>query len=108
MKRFNLTEKHIKLLTKAYVSWEDCEFGAPAIDCKRPYGNSDVYVDMSEILGDVIECPSCGYKISSLTDEELDKLHGQTRDALQIILKTKSFEPGIYVCSDYGNDWRKE
>ena len=30
--------------------WDDCEFGAPAIDCKRPYGNSDVYNDIAKIL----------------------------------------------------------
>jgi hypothetical protein len=34
-----------------YITWDDCEFGAPACDCKRPYGNSDVYGDMAEILG---------------------------------------------------------
>ena len=50
-KLFELTEEHIKLLRQMCVSWDDCEFGAPAIDCKRPYGNSDVYSDIAKILG---------------------------------------------------------
>ena len=45
---FTVTEEHLKLLRRAYVDWEDCEFGAPAIDCKRPYGNSDVIADIGE------------------------------------------------------------
>lgn len=50
MKTFEVKEEHIKLLRSAYTSWDDCEFGAPAIDCKRSYGNSDVLGDMAEIL----------------------------------------------------------
>jgi len=41
-KTFVLTENHIKLLRKAYVTWEDGDFGAPSIDTRRPYGNSSV------------------------------------------------------------------
>ena len=48
---FTVTEEHLKLLRRAYVGWDPCEFGAPAIDCKRPYGNSDVISDIGEILG---------------------------------------------------------
>lgn len=47
--RFALTDQHLTLLRSAYVRWEDCEFGAPAIDYKRPYGNSDVVGDMAMI-----------------------------------------------------------
>lgn len=47
---FTLTEDHIKLLSRAYIGWEDSEFGAPSIDCKRPYGNSYVEGDVAEIL----------------------------------------------------------
>jgi len=32
---FQLTEQHVTLLRNAYVNWDDCEFGAPAINCKR-------------------------------------------------------------------------
>src|SRR6266568_5645220 len=40
---FTVTEDHLKLLRHAYLYWEYGEgYGAPAIDPKRPYGNSDV------------------------------------------------------------------
>ena len=35
-KKFEVKLEHLKLLKRAYVRWEDCEFGAPSIDCKRP------------------------------------------------------------------------
>jgi len=102
---FIMTEDHIKLLTNAYVSWEYCEYGAPAIDGKRPYGNSNVVWDIAEILGWIVP--------SIMTDEEDDdfydgtgkfegiheraeKIHEETQTALQIILRTKSFVPGTY------------
>ena len=27
-----LTEDHVRLLRSAYIEWNDCEFGAPAIN----------------------------------------------------------------------------
>ena len=41
----------VRLLRRAHVTWMDAEFGAPEIDCKRPYGSSGVYSDIAEILG---------------------------------------------------------
>ena len=91
-KEFELTADHIKLLQQAYIGWEDCETGAPAIDCKRPYGNSYVPGDIAEILG--WELGEDG-----LTDEQEDlayALHKETETALQIILTHKTFEPGKF------------
>src|ERR1700734_729843 len=86
---FTVTEDHLKLLRHAYVGWDDCEFGAPAIDCKRPYGNSDVIDDIAEILGVPDE---------QVRDEESEILpgvkaaftclHGETATVLQIALAT--------------------
>lgn len=45
------TADHLKLLDRMELRWENCEYGAPAVDCKRPYGNSDVAGDIAEILG---------------------------------------------------------
>ena len=39
---FTLTVDHITLLNNMWVDWSDVEYGAPEIDPKRPYGNSDV------------------------------------------------------------------
>ena len=48
---FEMTENHIKLLNNFYVNWDDCEFGAPCINPKRPYGNSSGVDDVAEVLG---------------------------------------------------------
>lgn len=92
-KKFTLTDDHLKLLRQAYVGWEDCETGAPAIDCKRPYGNSYVAGDVAEILGWEID------DYNDLSDEEISramKIHEETEIALQIVLFTGRFVPGVY------------
>lgn len=30
---------------------DNCEYGAIGVDCKRPFGNSDVEVDILELIG---------------------------------------------------------
>ncbi len=47
---FTVTADHLKLLRAAYVDWDACEFGAPAIDSKRPYGNGGVVRDIANIV----------------------------------------------------------
>jgi hypothetical protein len=95
--RFEVTDQHIKLLRAANVRWEDCEFGAPAIDCKRPYGNSSVLADMSEILG---------IAPNDADWDELKSLHKETETALQIFLATGEMKPGKYEAERYTNDWK--
>lgn len=46
-----ITKDHLKLLKKAYWDHNEMEYGAPWINPKRPYGNSDVEEDIAEILG---------------------------------------------------------
>jgi hypothetical protein len=95
---FTITPEHINLLRNAVVRWEDCEFGAPAIDCKRPYGNSSVYEDMIEILG---------YDKASYVKEYLNKLHRETETVLQIFLYTGEMKTGKYVSERYGAVWKR-
>lgn len=97
MKEFTVTENHIKLLRKAYVGWEDCEYGAPSIDCKRPYGNSDVPDDIRDILAN-----------PSLTNIEVRELHEGTKTALQILLRYGEFKAGVYSADDYRQNWELE
>ena len=109
MKTFHLTDEHIKLLSHMFTSWEDAEFGAPSIDPKRPYGNSNVVDDMREILGiEPDKCPECGYVLNANgpSDSDLDTLHRELETALQVVLRTVSFVPGTYVTEDYSRDWR--
>lgn len=103
---FEVTEQHLTLLRHAYVDWDHCEFGAPAINPKRPYGNSWVYGDIAELLG--IE-PEDGDEFSSDQKDRMASLHAQTLTALQIILVTGVMEPGIYAKTRQFHDrsWEK-
>lgn len=101
--QFEVTPEHITLLRHAVVRWEDGEYGAPAIDCKRPYGNSGVEFDVAEILRWVK--PN---DYDALTDEMRERasaIHAATEHALQIFLSTGEMKPGRYVRVSY-NEWR--
>ena len=105
-KQFELTENHIKLLSHMYVDWYEGAYdGAPTINTKRPYGNSSVAYDVYEIIHgkewdygeyDEDEMPEEIY-------EQMLELHRETGTALQIVLCTKSFEPGLY---ELKSEWR--
>lgn len=99
--KFTLTEDHIKLLRRFEVGWQDCETGAPEIDPKRPYGNSDVETDMHEILTGKEHRMGC----PDSKREAYLKLHREMETALQIVLSTSSFKPGKYEAPEYSN-WR--
>ena len=127
MKKFIVKEEHLKLISHMNVGWNDCEFGAPEIDPKRPYGNSDVIQDIVEIFGmEEIDDERFIFRIfgqeyrlrgddkynidfdheGDLT-EILTNLHKETETALQIALATKSFETGEYTADDYSSNWGK-
>ncbi|GEM_PF-2766615 len=105
---FNLTEEHIKLARRMNVYWDDAMYlGAPAIDMKRPYGNSDVLEDILEILD---EKPVEDVDERIYTKKQYKKaeaLHREMETALQVILAAGSFEPGVYTAEKYRNNWRK-
>ena len=93
--RFVLTQDHLTLLRHAYVSWCAEETGSPQIDPKRPYGNSDVPMDVAEILGwDV------GEELTGEQEEEAMILHGETSTALQIALVNLPNLKGIWEKDD--------
>lgn len=101
---FTITEDHIKLIQHLEIIWWDCEFGAPAVDPKRPYGNSDVEEDIAHILG--WELLTTEQNIEARI--EANKLHKELKQVLQIVLCTKSFQPGKYVKeNDYSDkSWK--
>ena len=108
MKEFTLKAEHVKLLSKACVGWQDCETGAPTIDPKRPYGNSDVASDVAEILGlEAKRCPHCGEELEETDKDMLMEWHKETETALQVILSAQSFEPGTYVEIKY-QTWKRK
>lgn len=108
VKRFEVKEEHLKLLREANVWWWDCEFGAPCIDPKRPYGNSSVTKDIADILGEKLIEDEYGEKIVAKEQgERFRKLHRQLEPVMEIMLHLAKLDPGWYECSEYGNDWRK-
>lgn len=98
MERFTMTTDHIKLLRAAWTSWDDCEYGAPCIDPKRPYGNSDVPGDIVEILGwdPQYTDPEDPYDLTDEQAREANRVHRETEKALQIVLTLGTWEPGTY------------
>lgn len=127
MREFELKPIHLKLLQQMNVEWNDVEFGAPEIDPKRPYGNSNVLQDLAEYMGiraydkkglfavpvgDTIyfikgeDSANLDFETNEDLSIALELLHKETQTALQIVLSSQSFTPGIYVADDYSNDWR--
>jgi hypothetical protein len=97
---FRVLPEHIILLQRMNMRWDDCEFGAPGVDSKRPYGNSDVVSDIAEILGVKGALDRHGYEeFSDEQEDYLCKLHRQTEVVLQIFLKTGTMLPGLYESS---------
>ena len=96
---FELTAEHIKLLRRAYIGWQDCETGAPEIDPKQPYGNSDVGRDVADILGlEGKRCPHCDGLLDEGEAERCERLHRETEMALTILCNRagKETPPGWY------------
>ncbi len=103
MTEFRLTEDHLKLLRRANIGWESCEYGAPAMDCKRPYGNSNVEDDICRIIG---WCP-LDEATEDWSREQRDRasqLHQDLQIALQllVIYAGSKLKTGLYrMTKDY-------
>lgn len=102
---FTVTDDHLRLLKRVYIGWEHCEYGAPAIDCKRPYGNSDVAQDICEILGWEFD------EDDGPTREQEDAaraIHKEMQVVLQILCAHLAIQPGIYTRSAMWRvDWER-
>lgn len=86
---FLVTNEHLQLLANSYVYWDDCEFGAPGIDPKRPFGNSDVEKDYEEITGKPYN----------------DVVYKQLETCLQILIDNLSIHAGLYRYDKEDNRW---
>lgn len=125
--KFTITDNHLKLMKHLVVEWDDCEFGAPCIDPKRPYGNSDVIDDIAEIIGikkdkntidfDKDEAKEYDdindyFSEAEWKEEVYDKmnvLHKEMQIVLQIIFALGKIEVGNYIKEDKYNyqSWKK-
>jgi len=107
VKEFELKQIHLDLLKRVEIDWDDCEFGAPYIDPKRPYGNSDVFDDIAEIIK-LKKKENYDYNEEDWKEESMDymeDLHKQTQIVLEIILHCQSFKLGKYKKVKYG-EWK--
>ena len=116
--KFEIKPEHLKLIKPMNVGWQECEYGAPEIDPKRPYGNSAVEDDILEILGwkkgpqitvDGVEyeLDEDDWEIPETLGKKLRKLHEETQTALQICLATATFEAGLYEAPLYSDEWKQ-
>lgn len=104
---FELKQIHLDLLKRTNISWDCCEFGAPSIDCKRPYGNSSVFNDIAEIIK-LKKKGNFDYKEEDWKEEAMDcmeDLHRQLQVALEIVLHCQSFRLGKYRRKDDSDEW---
>jgi len=105
---FQLTEEHVKLMRRFNIRWDDGYDGAPAVDCKRPFGNGDWENDVAEILGiEPIEHDDMEDTIiyPKGTSERIQKLYREMDKALAVVLSSASFTPGAYVAEEYRDNW---
>lgn len=104
--RFTITDDHLKLLARLEFEYDpSIEFGAPAVDPKRPYGNSDVYGDMRKILGLPEYDEDDSWNLGA-QEQLLDVLHREMATVLQIIARTGRVQAGDYDARKYFNDWK--
>lgn len=127
-RRENLTEFeikliHLKLLKEMNIGWDDCEFGAPCVDPKRPYGNSDGVSDVARVIGfertkETVEFkPEDAKEYDNINDylentdwteksyDYLFNLHKDMQIVLQICLQTLTFKTGKYKRKNTYSDW---
>lgn len=105
MQKFVVTHEHLKLLQRMYVGWQQCEYGAPEINPKRPYGNSDVEADIAEILGWEYEEDPWDGMPADLRAVAHD-IHSEMQTVLQILVVNLHIYVGKYEKPDkYGIQW---
>ena len=115
-KKFTVTGDHLLLMKELEMDWNDIEFGAPTVNPKRPYGNTDVCKDMLKILDweisvSINDGPGEPFDIDNddlpeTLEETLEEIHKELETVLQICLSTGSFEAGTYQLGEHYK-WRK-
>lgn len=108
MSVFTIAAGHRLLLMQMNVAWDDCEFGAPCICPKKPYGNGDVVGDMAKILG-IEPVPTDDEETHwpPGTTERMEALHREMETVLQIVVTTGQSEVGRYHADKYQNNWTR-
>ena len=107
--RFTVTEDHIKLLEQLNIGWYTGENDAPAVDSKRPFGNSDLEGDIIEITGrlSLEEIDECEGDIPAEHREWAQAIYLEMAWVLEIMTKRarQGIVPGEYRCDRYRRNW---
>lgn len=101
LETFTVNSDHIRLLQRLNIIWDNSEavLGVLSIDPKRPYGNTDIYEDISSIVS---------FPTGLINNEDNEKyspteklhmraLHLEMKIVLQILIDNLSIIPGEYI-----------
>lgn len=110
---FEVTSDHIKLLKRMNFRNELLlEMNLPALDAKRPFGNSDVVADVLEIIGAIPEGENFHDWINELSSEEFDNVRkrafgliDQLPTVLMILTQNLAITEGIYVSKRFSENY---
>jgi hypothetical protein len=107
---FDVTPEHVALLPKLNIGWNGAAYhGAPGVDIKRPYGNSDVVRDIVEILGWPLIETRNGPEVTEEQAARALALHRQMERVLAIAVACNGVRPGRYKQREYGTaPWQPE
>jgi hypothetical protein len=109
-KKFELKPEHIMLARRLNIDWSDeCYFGAPSVNDKRPYQDSDILMSIAEIIGLQVSRDKNDEKY--LTEKQkgyCKRLHREMQVAISVMLSQGEFECGVYDTREFANiDWIK-
>jgi len=107
-KKITIKAEHILLLKNMSIDWQDCEYGAPEVNPKRPYGNSSGSADVCRVLGWVKNPDYDEWSKTQLADARM--LHEEMLYVLKVLCQNPNgIEMGATHenMSKYGNDWRR-
>ena len=105
-----ITQEHLKLVKMLWFSWDKCEFGSPEVDCKRPFGNSDVFNDIFKILDvkpEQFNSDYGEYEYSEKQKQYVYRLYCQLKDVLEICCRNLEFKCGQFKREEIYLDWEK-
>ena len=106
--KFELKETHLNLLK--FLTWGEIEDGVITTKGETPFGGFNHYDDMSVILYGKPE------NFDPLVDEEheweeskineMDELLHELPLAIEVVLNSRSFKPGLYKTKYHNRDWK--
>ena len=106
--KIEIKNEHIKLLKSLCVEWNsEYYLGAPAVNIKRPYGNSDIIEDIARIIGlELFEDAGGDVHLSKEQERSCIKLHKEMEHILQIVCFNNGVKDGqIWERENKWDDW---